>query len=376
MVYRTIGLASLALLIPALYWTIRLDCADWLFVKGDAASLRLAIRLAPGTTEYYSALAQSEPEHAAVILKEAAALNPRSGSLRVELGLAEEDAEGDLLEATKLDTGFAPRWALSDFYFQRHDTEKFWPAVKSALAVSYGDITPQLRECWTLRADAQTILDRAIPDRPEVWRRYLDFLLADGRLDAAAPVAAKVLATADKQSVPSLLSFCDRMLTEWRGADALVVWNGLAQRKLAGVEGHGFDRRIATPAGTYAERAPAGLILTFSGKQSEDVELVSQYVPLQPRRRYVFTVRYRVSGIGVESGLICHLQLAGGRDLLAGHGVLPGAAGTLTQTFPFEAPDGATVGRAVLQYRRMPGTTRIEGAFTLQEFAVAPGDDR
>lgn len=396
--YRAAGLAALGLLCTALYSTIRLQRADWLFVKGDAASIRHAIRLAPGNAEYYSALAQAEPDRAVAILQEAVSLDPRNAGLLVELGLAAEQqgdfrgAEASLLEATRLDTGYAPRWALSDFYFRRSDAEKFWPMTKAALAVSYGDLAPQFRNCWALSSDAQAILERAIPERPLVLREYLDFLLSEGRLDAAEPVAGELLASADRNSLPSLLQYCDRQLQEGRGEPALVVWNELARRKLipdaqlspgAGLVNadfrtpqseHGFGWQLSTPEGVYAEHTSAGLTLRFSGKQPEDVELLSQYVPLLPHRRYVLTVRYGVSGIGTESGLWCTVASADGRDLLADRGLLPG--GEAVRSMPFQTPDAAALGRLIFGYRRMLGTTRIEGSVTLQKFALtlAPED--
>jgi tetratricopeptide (TPR) repeat protein len=406
-VYRVAGLAALGLLGAALYSTVRLERADWLFVKGDAASTGEALRLAPGNAEYASALAQAEPDRAVAILRKAAALDPRNAGLRTEWGLAAEQqgdlrgAEASLLAAMRLDTGYAPRWALSDFYFRRGDAEKFWPVTKAALAMSHEDVTGQFRNCWALTSDARTILERAIPERPAVLRQYLDFLLSEGRLDAAEPVAGKLLASADGNAVLPLLHYCGRQLEKGRGEQALTVWNGLARRKLiphpelaAGGElplnsdfrapetGHGFDWQFSSPEGVFADRTSSGLMLGFSGKQPEDVELLSQYVPLLAHRRYVLTVRYRVSGIGAESGLRCTVVLADGHDLLGGRGLLPGGelAGPTpgVRSVPFQTPDGATLGRLVFGYRRMLGTTRIEGSVTLQKFALtlAPGDER
>ena len=67
------------------------------------------------------------------------------------------------------------------------------------------------------------------------------------------------------------------------------------------------------------------------------------------------------------------LRLADGRDLLQGRGFLPGGDGVLKQAIleqaiPFQTPDGASLGRLVFGYRRMPGTTRIEGSLTLERF--------
>jgi hypothetical protein len=220
------------------------------------------------------------------------------------------------LEAMRLDTGFVPRSALSDFYFDRRDAAKFWPVTKVALAMSYGDVSAQFRNCRALTSDPQTILDCAIPDRPAVWRKYLDFLLAEGRLDDAPPVTGKVLASVDQEAVPLLLHYCDRMLAQWRGEEALSVWNGLTKRQLIpAASGHGFDQQISEPEGIHADRTREGLVLRFSGKQPENTEIVSQYVALMPRRRYTLTVRHRFSR-NEESGLFGKL-LAGGRPRLA-----------------------------------------------------------
>jgi hypothetical protein len=339
---------------------VRLVRADRLFVKGDAASIRQAIRLAPGNAEYASALAQAEPDGAVEILHEAEAWNPLDGGLRLELGLAEEQrgdpigAERDVREAVRLDRGFGPRAALADFYFQRHDAEKFWPAVKAALAVSYGDVWAQFRECWALSSDAATILARAIPDRPGVTRLYLDFLLSEGRLDAATPVAERVLASGDKGAAPSLVNYCHRMLEKWRGAEALEVWQTLVERKWVAESGHGFDWRVSAGQGIRVERVGRGWRLNFSGQQAESSEILSRYVPLVPLRRYVLTA----SGIRSGSGLRCSVVLADGRDLLGGG------------SMAFQTPENADLGRLVLAYRRVPGTTRFEGSVDVEELSL------
>jgi len=177
---------------------------DWLFVKGDAPSIRQAIRLAPGNAEYYSFLAQAEPDRAVEILKEGVALNPLDSSLRLELGLAAQqqgdfpNAEINMLDAMRLDTGFGPRWALSDFYFQRRDAERFWPVVRAALAMSYGDVSAQFRNCRALASDPQTILERPFRTARRCGE-VSGFSAGRGPLDAADPVADKVLASADKR---------------------------------------------------------------------------------------------------------------------------------------------------------------------------------
>ncbi len=385
-IQRAAGLAALGLLGTAFCCMVRLQRADWLFIKGDTASLRQAVQLAPDTAEYSSGLAQAEPNRAVDILEHAIALNSFNASLQLELGLAREQqgdfagAEASLLRSVRLDTGFGPRWALSDFYFHRRDANRFWPAVKDALTVSYGDVSAEFRNCWALSDDPRIILDRGIPNRPPILRSYLDFLLSEGRLDAAKPVADRILAHADRESTTSLLNYCDRMLAAGSLDAALDAWNGLARRKLIPypelgangellvngdfrnpVLGHGFDWQLSIPEGIYREEP--GLTLHFSGRQPENVSIASQYVPLLPHRRYILTIRYRTVGLGPESGLTCTLASACAR--------LAGSKSDLTQSVVFEAPDDRSLGRLTLSYRRSPGTLRIEGSLTVERISLA-----
>jgi hypothetical protein len=374
MISRVTGVASLALSLWALYWTLRVERADWLFVRGDAASIRQAMLLAPGHAEYSSALADVDPDRALPILREAVVRNPLDGGLQVQLGLAEErqgdfaGAEASLRRATRLDRGFGPRWALSDFYFDRRDEAHFWPAVKETLATSYGDVSAQFRQCWALTSCAATV-ERALPARPKVWKLYLDFLLSTGRLDAAVPVADRVLAGVNREGAPSLLNYCDRMLAQWRGQEALRVWNGLAVRERVAAPGRGFDWRAAQLDGIDIESTTDGWTIGFSGREPESAEILSRYVVLLPGRRNVLRLQYRTSGIPADSGLRFDLYLADGRDLFGGAAMQPGAVA-------FQTPANATLGRLVLGYRRVPGTIRIEGTLALQKFAVEAAEGR
>ena len=315
---RITGLASLALLVPALYWTVRLEHADWLFIKGGAPSIEEAIRLAPGTADYYSSLAQADPVRAVSILKEGAALNPLDASLRLELGLAAEQegdfpaAEANLLEATRLDTGFGPRWALSDFYFYRHEAEKFWPVTKAALAISYGDITAQFRHCWAFTADPTPSSSGLFPTVPQfygsIWIFYdrgpdrwpdrgkdrwtargMDRCRRAGRRQATrerrssgGAVAAELLRPhagqmARRGSPPRL---------ERAGERKLVGYPDLRQPG----SGHGFDGEISPAEGIHANRSADGLILRFSGNNLKTSKFEPLYA-VAAHRQYVLAVR-------------------------------------------------------------------------------------
>lgn len=398
---RTLGALALAVFACAGYWTIRIAIADWAFRLGTPQSIRRAIRLDPGNPEHLSGLARAEPGGAVEALARAVALSPADAGLRVELGLAFEshgdlpDAEASLRKAMELDRTFAPRSVLSGFYCRHLDAENFWLAARSALAISHGDVSGLFRDCWAVSSDAGTILARAIPDRTEVLIQYLNFLVEEKRLTAAAAVAGKILEKADPASVSGLLNYCDHALEAGQDREALAIWNGLSERKLIpypvsspeGQEvavngdfrrpsmGLAFDWHFFEPSGIYVDRAgsPPGIFISFSGKQSESAEILSQHVPLLPRRGYVLSLQYGVKEISADSGLRCLLTPFDGADLLHGAGLLPGGfVGDTERVFPFVTAEDTRMARLVLAYQRMPGTMRIEGSLMLRKISLTP----
>ena len=399
---RAAGLAAAAVALTALYWTARVAVSDWLFLEWNARAIRRAVRLAPVNAEYYSGWAEIEPERAVTVLEMAVALNPASSELRIELGRAAEGkgdyakAEASLLRAVEMNHNFAPRWVLSDFYFHRRDAERFWPAVKAALATSYDDIAVLFSNCWALSPDPQTILEKAIPDRADVLRQYLVYLLGERRMEAAEPVAARVLAKPDKDAAGALLTYCDQLLEAGRDGPAVAVWNGLSKQRLipyptvsveAGKLTNGefglpsvgacFDWRFSSPDGVDIGRVgkPPVVYIGLSGNQAQSLDLLSQYVPLLPERNYELSVRYRATGMQEESGVMCRLVSRGGGDLLRETGLLPGGDQVeRNPVFRFRTGANTTLAHLILGYRRMQGTVRTEGSVMLRgmELSLQP----
>jgi hypothetical protein len=303
-------------------------------------------------------------------------------------------AEASLLKAVELDRTFAPRAVLAEYYTRRRDAEQFWPVAKSALEMSYSDVSQLFQDCWALSTDGETILQNAIPDRPKILQEYLAFLTGEGKLDAAAPVAKRVMARADQESLASLLAYCDRLLESDRMDGARAVWTVLGERKLIpyhvlpmGADaitngdfrlpsiGAGFDWRFAGPGGIYVDRegTPPTIFVNFTGKQAESTEILTQFVVLMPKMNYKLSVRYRTKEIGPESGLDCLVVPLKGTDLLGGKGLLPGGEGPeLEQIFHFKSDETTRLARLMVAYRRMPGTMRIEGTLILRRFRLEP----
>src|SRR5579863_2191479 len=392
---RLLGALASALLGWACYWSIRLAYADHL-ANGSRPAVERAIRLAPGNPGYYVRLAEADPSSAINAMQKAVELNPLNSSLWIESARVAEDqkdfqrAESSLLRAVQLDRTFAPRWLLAEYYFRRQDASRFWPAVRAAFAASYDDVEPLFDECWQLAPNPETILQQAIPDRQDVLRQYLDYLLAKKRLDLAEPVASKVMGHAEPADVPPLLSYCDGLLEKNQAALALEIWNSLARQQLLDypalrpekgasitngsfekpILSTAFDWRLAAPPGILARRGGSSpmLRLSFSGKQPETCEILSEFVPLAPARKYRLSILYATNGLEGDTGLSWRvLDVLDGANLLKGTGQLTGKERVEgEEQFSFTTPAETQLARLVLMYQRALGTVRITGSVSLR----------
>ncbi|MFN7993809.1 MAG: hypothetical protein U0Q18_09425 [Bryobacteraceae bacterium] len=379
------------------YESARLALADFFAHQGSRAAISRAVTITPTNPDYYVTLSELDPPSAASALDRAAALSPANSSLWLAVAATSETygdfskAESALLHAIRLDRTFAPRWSLAQFYFRRRDNEKFWPAVKAALTASYDDASPLFDLCWTRSPDPLVILERAIPERPAVLRQYFDFLIARDQLDAADAVAGRLLKRSGPDMLPSMLAYDDRLLQKDDVERALRVWNALAGKHLidypsldpaVGLSltngllakpflGRGFDWRLYPQPGIYLRRtlSPALVRFDFSGSQLEFCELLTQFVPVSPRRQYRLAVRYSTDNLSGTTGLAWSaLAPSGGTDLLAGAGrVAATDRRGQSAEYSFSTPPQTRLVRLVLAYRRASGTVRIEGSLSVSQ---------
>src|SRR6267378_1686294 len=398
---RVLGAFASALFCWACYWSIRLAYADHLANERSRPTVERAIRLAPGNPEYYVRLAEADPSSALTAMEKAVALNPLNSSTWIAFArIAEEHkdferAERCLLQALQVDKTFAPRWLLAEYYFRRRDQQRFWPAMRAALATSYDDVAPLFDECWELAPNPETVLALAIPGRQDVLRQYLDYLLAKKRLDLAEPVASKVMMHAGRDDVAPLLSYCDSLLAKNQALPALEVWNSLAKKRLldypalvpekgASITNGGFetpflstafDWRLGQLPGILTRRggSPPMLRLSFSGKQPETCEMLSEFVPLVPAKKYRLSIRYETNQLERDTGLSWRvLDVLDGADLLEGTGQLTGKERVEgEEEFSFTTPAETQLARVALIYQRVLGTVRITGSISLRNVRLS-----
>jgi hypothetical protein len=387
----------------ACYFAVRLAYADHLAQTDSADQVRKALTIVPGNANYWLHwvdLREASGQSGDVGIAHAADADPFNARVWIRAGLNSEmcgdyqRAEQYLLRAAQQSRQFEPRWTLANYYLRRNDEQRFWPWAKSALLWANGDRRLLFELFWEMRPDADTILRRAIPDDPKVLRDYLDFLLHNNRSEAALAVAQKLELRASAEDRDLLLRYTDHMLNERRWQAALSSWNALCLRKVvrytpldpdhgqlltngaftAEPLDSGFDWHISRVDGVVAVRAdsPSALRFDFSGKQPENCNLVNQFVPLRPGRRYKLHFTYRTEGIAPQTGLQWKVIDASTHAEIPVHPLSLASDQWSEGDVPFAVPSGVQTGRVVLAYRRPPGTVRIDGTIWLRNVGLEP----
>jgi hypothetical protein len=401
-VKRVALLATIAGMAFLAYWSLRLAWADRLSRSADPQTVARAVRLSPGDADFRLKLAaeqQAATGDPTPALEAAAALEPGNADAWMRLGLASEMhgdlhiAETRLLKAAGVSRQFAPRWALANFYFRRGDNEHFWPWARESLLRSYGDLSPIFQLCWHMSQDAQSILERAIPDRPAVLNSYLQFLLQQGMLQASEQPAMRLANLGTPDDVSTLVVWCNRQLDAGSVPAAVTVWNTLCRRGIlpfAPVRdraplsdrsfrapfGSGFAWRLPTAPGISCgrNRSPHYLWVKLNGDQPETCSLLLQYVPVTPGGTYCLRFEYHTA-----ADRIAQLPAASG----VRWGVYDARTGIDTATVSpwlsspswrpdemrFRAPSSGVV-RLTLTYQRVPGETRIQGTVDLRNLSL------
>ena len=383
--YRIAGALALAALILCLAASAVRGWEDRLARAGSPEELGMAIRLAPGDARNYAALASFGGADRARALKRAVRACPFDSKAWIALGLDAElqgdrtRAERCLIEAARVDKTYAPRWSLASFYFRGNNREKFWPWLREAARMSYGDPRPLALLAWNLAGDAPQAL-AALSDRQPVLESYVSLLLDKNRLGPAEAAAAKLLDTAGKHAAGAALVYCDRFLDAGRPEAALRLWNRLAAarwipaRPLDPERGphltngdfardplsRGFDWRAPPVAGVEVvwPAVGGGLRFSFLGGQPEDCRLLLQRVPLAPERRWRLRFEYRSQGMEGETGLRWRT--------IGAEWQAPASEAWREAEFEFKTAAGASVVPLVLAYQRAPGTMRTAGSFWLR----------
>ena len=335
--------AAILALAVAAEWSLRVGWADYVAQPGTLEAFKGAVRWSPAQSAYQYRLGvlaeEKDPAGAMAALRQAAALDPtirrghgsKSGCSWRRTGRRMPRSAACCTRRTWTDVRAAVDAGQLLFPAKRHGE------VLEVGGIGGGNglrrrhaVLPALRTCGGRRT-----VDRASWNcRPEVRLDYLSYLVSHGPLEAILPAVRKVMEEDRKADVPMLVDACDRLLDNQRAADALEVWNRLAQKRdiplgtvgadagsvltngtfASAPSSRGFDWRLPAVDGVSAsgEEKSGGLRLTFSGSEPERCEVLGQFLPLRENTPYELKFTYRTSGIEPGAGLRWRVVQASG----------------------------------------------------------------
>ncbi len=372
------GGALAAMLCLATWWSVRLARADWLGHQGSREAVRRAAELASENAVYPARLGE---------WREAVARNPYDSASLIRLGLDAEErgdyyaTERSLLRAAKVDHLYEPRWALANYYLRRRDWGRFWNWARQA-----GDISPEppralFRLCREATPDLGLIFERLSPRGPRVLGSFLYWVGDQHDRSGLLAVTGRAVEIAGAGEREALLYCLSEAVRLDAVTNACRIWNRMIERGLLSFErlvpesgasltngdfrfppeGETFNWRLLPVTGVTGRwRGPGQMRFEFSGTQPERCALIEQTLPLLGGCRYRLSWRHRMTGIAPGAGPVWAAGSAATSQPLSGRDAAE-------PQLEFTTPPGAQAIHLCLEYRRQPGTTRIEGVLLLSE---------
>jgi hypothetical protein len=291
---------------------------------------------------------------------------------------------------------YAPIWTLANFEARRGDSARFLAAARSALQIGdprHFNPAPLFHLAWSVSSDPAAILPQGIPPQERIEARYLDFLLATGRLEAAGPVAERLLAHPQLHDWLPLLAYCDRLLAGGDADLAVHFWNAFIGRTAPGrplltpdadvalTNGdfawppvpHGFDWRMPDVSGvSLIRQGPlGGMRIILDGQQAERCEMREQLIPRIADTRYRLQFRYRTEAIAAGAGPRWRILDAVTHQEIPTDAMPLASSVDVDAVVRFTTPAGFRLALLALVYERVPGTARITGTLQLQRVALS-----
>jgi hypothetical protein len=335
------GLLSL-LLVACLIEIAREAIAVWSAENNSLAGLYRARHWDQSNPTYPAQLALSlaanspgaDPREVVRLLEESTRLGPRRADTWASLGGGLESAGriSDAVGAYERALEFFPKspeinWEFANLLIRGGEESKAVAPLRQAML---GD--PSLRTgafdlAWRDGIPPDQILG-IIPVRQEILSAYLDYLVRTHRLDPAASVWNRLLASPESFDLDASFRYFDSLFhdhrvdkltavwadvssheptrIQWRPGNANLITNGGFENSL--VNG-GFDWRTAVVEGADigidtlpVHNGTRSLFVRFDGTRNLDFGHLVQYVSVKPNTSYRFLAYARAEGITTDSG--------------------------------------------------------------------------
>jgi len=323
-----------------LHLALRAYLASHLAATPDLSNLNKAIRLEPSNAEYREllglslALSGANLDDAIADYRTAVHLNPYVARYWLDLAGAYQMAgntseqERSVEQAVEADpTTPHVAWEAANFFLVQGDQERALRNFRVVLANDPEAVDFALQLCWRATGDANRILDRALPRRPDLYLSFLRLLISKQEVAAAENVWNHLIALNQEFSTKLAFPYFRFLIAKQEVAAAQTAWQQLAvldlslqpylpSRENLIVNG-GFEENLLNGGFDWWYESKPHVILaidtsefhsgtrslsvTFDGQSASEAG-ISQFIPVKPNTDYEFSAESRTEDIESASG--------------------------------------------------------------------------
>ena len=339
---REFSFAVVCLVLVGLYLHLALRpyrASRWAAIP-DLSNLQEAIRLEPSNAEYRELLGRSlalsgaNLNDAIANYRTAVHLNPYVARYWLDLAGAYQVAghtseqERSVEQAVEADpTTPHVAWEAANFFLVQGDQERALRNFRVVLANDPEAVDSALQLCWRATGDANQILDRALPRRPDLYFSFLSLLISKQEVAAAENVWNHLIALNQEFSTKLAFPYFRFLIAKQEVAAAQTAWQQLAgvNRSLQPylpsranlIVNGGFEENVlnggfdwwyeSNPHAALAidtsefYSGTRSLSVTFDGLNPGDAGIL-QFIVVKPHTDYEFSAESRTEDIESASG--------------------------------------------------------------------------
>jgi Flp pilus assembly protein TadD len=329
-------------MVVALYlqFALRAYLASHLAATPDLSNLNKATRLEPSNAEYREllgrnlALSGASLDEAISDYRTAVHLDPYEARYWLDLAGAyqvagrireQEESVEHAVEADPTTPHVA--WEAANFFLVQGDQERALRNFRVVLANDPEAVDSALQLCWRATGDANQILDRALPRRPDLYFSFLSLLISKQEVAAAENVWNHLIALNQEFSTKLAFPYFRFLIAKQEVAAAQTAWQQLAgvNRSLQPylpsranlIVNGGFEENVlnggfdwwyeSNPHAALAidtsefYSGTRSLSVTFDGLNPGDAGIL-QFIVVKPHTDYEFSAESRTEDIESASG--------------------------------------------------------------------------
>jgi tetratricopeptide (TPR) repeat protein len=329
-------------MVVALYlqFALRAYLASHLAATPDLPNLNKATRLEPSNAEYREllgrnlALSGASLDEAISDYRTAVHLDPYEARYWLDLAGAYQVAgrtseQGESVEHAVEADPTTPHvaWEAANFFLVQGDQERALRNFRVVLANDPEAVDSALQLCWRATGDANQILDRALPRRPDLYFSFLSLLISKQEVAAAENVWNHLIALNQEFSTKLAFPYFRFLIAKQEVAAAQTAWQQLAgvNRSLQPylpsranlIVNGGFEENVlnggfdwwyeSNPHAALAidtsefYSGTRSLSVTFDGLNPGDAGIL-QFIVVKPHTDYEFSAESRTEDIESASG--------------------------------------------------------------------------